>query len=92
MTKEPTFGEAEYREVLQTTGISMSREMARKVWTAQQSKKPVTVYLHGVLTHNGTPYFAKMRWGYTSRNGHAADIYWVFKTYPGGSAPSWNVR
>lgn len=55
------------------------------------SKKPVTVYLHGVLTHNGTPYFAKMRWGYTSRNGHAEDIYWVFKDYPGGSVPSWNV-
>ena len=55
------------------------------------SKKPVTVYLHDVKTHNGRPYFAKMRWHYTSRNGYSRYIYWVFKTYPGGTVPFWNV-
>lgn len=54
------------------------------------TKKPVTVYLHDVKTHRGTAYFDKMRWNYTSRNGHLRSIYWVFEYYPGGSVPFWN--
>lgn len=56
------------------------------------SKKQVTVYLHDVLSHNGTTYFAKMRWDWTSRNGHPESTYWLFATYPGGSVPSWILR
>ena len=40
---EPRFGEREYREILRLTGVSMSREMARRVWMAQQSKAPIVV-------------------------------------------------
>jgi hypothetical protein len=54
------------------------------------SKKPVTVYLHDIKTHRGQPYFAKMRWNYTSRNGYHRSIYWEFEYYPGGSVPFWN--
>ena len=50
------------------------------------------VYLHDVLRHQGTAYFAKMRWDYTSRNGHPEAIYLVFEIYPGGSVPFWNER
>jgi hypothetical protein len=54
------------------------------------SKKPVTVYLHDIKTHSGQPYFAKMRWNFTSRNGYRKSIYWNFDYYPGGSVPFWH--
>jgi len=56
------------------------------------SKRPVTVYLHYVQSHNGSPYFKKMRWNWTSRNGHARVMYWLFATYPGASVPAWQLR
>ncbi len=37
------FGEAEYRQILQATGVGMSREMAEKVWMAQHCKEPTVV-------------------------------------------------
>jgi hypothetical protein len=52
--------------------------------------RPVTVYLHYVKSHDGTHYFAKMRWAWTSRNGSPRVEYWKFETYPGGSVPFWN--
>jgi hypothetical protein len=43
------------------------------------------VYLHDRLTHNGHPYFAKMRWNWVNAHGKARVAYWLF----GGS---WDLR
>jgi hypothetical protein len=51
----------------------------------------LTVYLHDVRTHRGSPYFAKMRWTYHNARGTHV-IYWLFHTFPGGTVPSWDRR
>lgn len=55
------------------------------------SKRPATVYLHDVRHHNGKAFFKKMRWNWTSRNGHARVAYWLFG-FEGGSVPAWMPR
>jgi hypothetical protein len=52
---------------------------------------PVTVFLHDVRTHNGHPYFAKMRWTWRNNNGRTRVAYWLFGL-EGGTVPNWIVR
>jgi hypothetical protein len=47
-------------------------------YTWPSTTRPVTVYLHDRLTHNGHPYFAKMRWNWVSASGNAKVAYWLF--------------
>lgn len=55
------------------------------------SKRPASVYLDDVRHHNGKAYFKKMRWNWTSRNGHARVAYWLFG-FEGGTVPAWIPR
>jgi hypothetical protein len=55
------------------------------------SKRAATVYLQYVRYHNGSPYFKKMRWNWTSRNGYSRVMYWLFGP-ASSSYPAWQPR
>lgn len=69
--------------------VRMANPYCTPTYQCPVTYKPAQVYLHDMKSHNGRPYFAKMRWSYTSRNGHPEAIYFVFTFYPGGSSPGW---
>jgi hypothetical protein len=47
-------------------------------YTWPHTTRRASVYLHDRLTHNGHPYFAKMRWNWVNANGRARVAYWLF--------------
>jgi hypothetical protein len=53
--------------------------------------RPVKVYLHDVQSHNGQPYFAKMRWSWTNSHGKARVLYWKVGT-SGSRYAFWQAR
>ena len=53
--------------------------------------RPVKVYLHDVLSHNGQPYFAKMRWNWINAYGKAQVMYWMVGT-SGSRYAFWQAR